>query len=207
MANVNFEKELNSRHISTNLANYEAARNAFFTLEVDFRIPGTDTVNLLKPDYTGDPAAASETDYIAGAEEGLKLNVTKAPVPHFSIGTEEYRRGNDVVKFATVPTWDSGSIEVDDVVGIRTKDILMSWQYLAYNPNTRLGGRMRDYKKTCTLSEYTQDYELVRSWTLEGCFITKLSEGDFDRENDGKRKITVEISYDRATVVNNYDTI
>ena len=83
----------------------------------------------------------------------------------------------------------------------------MSWQYLAYNPNTRLGGRMRDYKKTCTLSEYTQDYELVRTWTLEGCFITKLTEGDFDRENDGKRKITVEISYDRATVENNYETI
>jgi hypothetical protein len=207
MAQFNFDEALNSRHISTNLANYEAARNAFFTLNVDFRIPGTDTINLLKPDYTGDPAAAQETDYIQGADEGLRLNVTKAPVPHFSIGTEEFRRGNDVVKFATIPTWDAGTIEVDDVVGIRTKDILMSWQYLAYNPNTRLGGRMRDYKKTCTLLEYTQDYELVRTWTLEGCFITKLSEGDFDRENDGKRKITVEISYDRATVVNNYETI
>lgn len=207
MAKINFDESLNSRHISNNLANYEAARNAFFTLNVDFRIPGTDTINLLKPDYTGDPAAAKETDYITGADEGLRLNVTKAPVPHFSVGTEEFRRGNDVVKFATIPTWDAGTIEVDDVVGIRTKDILMSWQYLAYNPNTRLGGRMRDYKKTCTLLEYTQDYELVRTWTLEGCFITKLSEGDFDRENDGKRKITVEISYDRATVVNNYETI
>ena len=46
MANINFQPELNSRHISTNLANYEAARNAFFTLNVDFRIPGTDTINL-----------------------------------------------------------------------------------------------------------------------------------------------------------------
>ena len=207
MAKTNFGNELNTKHISSNLANYEAARNAFFTLNVDFRIPGTETVNLLKPDYTGHPAQATENDYIKEAAEGLKLNVTKAPVPHFSVGTDEYRRGNDVVKFATVPTWDSGSIEVDDVVGIRTKDILMSWQYLAYNPNTRLGGRMRDYKKTCTLMEYTQDYELIRAWTLEGCFITKLSESDFDRENDGKRKITVEISYDRATIENNYETI
>jgi hypothetical protein len=210
MANVNFQPELNSRHISTNLTNYEAARNAFFTLNVDFHVtqgPDKGRINLLKPDYTGDPAAAEATDYIEGADEGLRLNVTKAPVPHFSIGTEEFRRGNDVVKFATIPTWDAGTIEVDDVVGIRTKDILMAWQYLAYNTNTRLGGRMRDYKKTCTLCEYTQDYELVRTWTLEGCFITKLSEGDFDRENDGKRKITAEISYDRATVENNYETI
>lgn len=207
MANINFGNELNTKHISTNLANYEAARNAFFTLYVDFRIPGTDVVNLLKPDYTGHPEQATENDYIKGADEGLKLNVTKAPVPHFEVKTEEYRRGNDVIKFATTPEWSSGTIEVDDVVGIRTKDILMSWQYLAYNPNTRLGGRMRDYKKTCKLMEYTQDYELIRTWTLEGCFITKLSEGDFDRENDGKRKITVDISYDRATIENEYETI
>ena len=209
MANVKFQPELNTKHISTNLANYEAARNAFFTLDIDFRIPGTDVVNLLKPDYTGDPAAAKDSDYLDSvkAGESVRLNVTKAPVPHFSIGTEEFRRGNDVVKFATVPTWDAGSIEVDDLVGLRTKDILMSWQYLAYNPNTRLGGRMRDYKKTCTLMEYTQDYELIRTWTLEGCFITKLTESDFDRENDGKRKITAEISYDRAIVTNNYETI
>lgn len=207
MANINFGNELNTKHISTNLANYEAARNAFFTLYVDFRIPGTDVVNLLKPDYTGHPEQATENDYIKGADEGLKLNVTKAPVPHFEVKTEEYRRGNDVIKFATTPEWSSGTIEVDDVVGIRTKDILMSWQYLAYNPNTRLGGRMRDYKKTCKLMEYTQDYELIRTWTLEGCFITKLSESDFDRENDGKRKITVDISYDRATIENEYETI
>lgn len=210
MANINFGNELNTKHISTGLHNYEAARNAFFTLEVDFRIPtgpNKGKVNLLKPDYSKHPAQATEEDYIAEAAEGLKLNVTKAPVPHFSVGTEEYRRGNDVVKFATVPTWDAGTIEVDDVVGIRTKDILMAWQYLAYNPYTRLGGRMVDYKKTCTLMEYTQDYELIRTWTLEGCFITKITESEFDRENDGKRKISVEISYDRATVENNYETI
>lgn len=206
MAQINFDNSLNTKHISTNLANYEAARTAFFTLEVDFK-DADGNVKLLKPDFTGDPANASETDYIQNAEEILKLNVIKAPVPHFSVETGEYRRGNDVVKFATVPTWEAGNIEIDDVVGLRTKDILMAWLYLTYNPNTRLGGRMKDYKKICTLVEYTQDYEPIRAWTLEGCFITKLDEGEFDRENDGKRKITASISYDRATVINNYDTI
>jgi hypothetical protein len=57
---------------------------------------------------------------------------------------------------------------------------------------------MKDYKKTCTLIEYTQDYEQVRTWTLEGCFITKIDEDDFDRENDGKRQLNVSISFDRA---------
>lgn len=191
---LEFDESLNTRHISSNLANYEAARNAFFTLIVD------DLTNLLKPDYSGDPEAATEGDRITNGQDILRLNVTKAPVPHFSVGTEEYRRGNDVVKFATVPTWEAGTIEVDDVVGLDTKSILMAWLYLAYNPHTRKGGRMKDYKKTCTLCEYTQDYELIRTWTLYGVFVTKITEAEFDRENDGKRKLTVEFSYDRATV-------
>lgn len=190
----NWDASLNTRHISTNLQDYEAARNAFFTLIVD------DLDNLLKPDYTGEAENASESDRIKGAQDTLRLNVVKCPVPHFSVGTESYRRGNDVVHFATVPTWEGGSITVDDVVGKDTKSVLMSWLYLAYNPNTRKGGRMKDYKKTATLIEYTQDYEQIRRWTLEGVFITKISEGEFDRENDGKRQITVDFSFDRAIV-------
>ena len=59
---------------------------------------------------------------------------------------------------------------------------------------------MKDYKKNCTLIEYTQDYEQVRSWTLYGCWISGLDEDGFDRENDGKRAITATIEYDRAVM-------
>ena len=59
---------------------------------------------------------------------------------------------------------------------------------------------MADYKKTCTLVEYTQDYEQIRSWTLYGCWISSLSEDDFDKENDGKRQIRATIVYDRAVM-------
>ena len=193
MTNTNWDASLNTRHISTNLENYEAARSAFFTLIVD------DLTNLLKTDYTGEIDEATDVDHINNAQEVLKLNVVKAPVPTFGISTDEFRRGNDVVKFAGLPTWDGGSIVVDDIVGLDTKSILYSWLYLAYNPHTRKGGRMKDYKKTATLCEYTQDYELIRSWTIEGIFVTKISEEDFDRTADGKRQLTVEFSYDRAT--------
>ena len=189
-----FDESLNTRHISSNLRNYEAARSGFFSLIVD------DIDNLLSPSYTGEADAAADSDYLVDSQNRLRLNVTKAFVPQFQVGTASYRRGNDVVNFATTPSWQSGTIEVDDVVGLDTKSILMSWLYLAYNPHTRKGGRMADYKKTCTLCEYTQDYELVRTWTLEGCFISQLNEEPFDKENDGKRKITATIVFDRATV-------
>lgn len=191
----NWDQSLNTTHISSNLANYEAARSAFFTLIID------DSINdLLKPDYTGDPTVAQETDKIALGQDKLRLNVVKCPLPHFEVGTGEYRRGNDVVKFATVPTWNGGSITVDDVVGLDTKSVLLAWLYLAYNPNTRKGGRMSNYKKTATLCEYTQDYELIRTWDIEGMFIIGLTEGEFDRENDNKRQITANFVFDRAVV-------
>ena len=183
---------LSAQHISTNLANYEAARTGFFSLIVD------DIDNIVNAAYSGDPRDAAASDKIARAQETLKLNVVKAPVPHYSLATLEYRRGNDQVKFAGVPTFDSGDITVDDVVGLDTKSILMAWQALAYNVYTRKGGRMKDYKKNATLIEYTQDFEQVRSWTIYGCWVSKISEGEFDKENDGKRQITATIEYDRA---------
>lgn len=183
---------LNAMHISTNLANYEAARTGFFSLIVD------DLDGIIKSTYTGDHANAPKTDKIAKAQETLKLNVLTADVPHFELNTLEYRRGNEVVKFAGVPTFNSGSVKVDDIVGLDTKAILMAWQALAYNVHTGKGGRMKDYKRKCVLVEYTQDYEQVRSWDLYGCWIKNLSEDAFDRENDGKRAITATIEYDKA---------
>jgi hypothetical protein len=185
---------LSAQHISTNLANYEAARTGFFSLIVD------DIDNIVKASYTGDRAAAADSDKIKQAQEILKLNVVKAPVPHFSLTKLSYKRGNDVVNFAGVPEFTDGSIVVDDVVGMDTKSILMAWQGLAYNVHTRKGGRMKDYKKQATLVEYTQDFEQVRSWTLYGCWIRNVTEGEFDKENDGKRQVTAEIVYDRAVM-------
>lgn len=183
---------LDAQHISTNLANYEAARTGFFSLIVD-NLDG-----IIKATYTGDHAAAPASDKIAKAQEILKLNALTSDIPHFELGVLEYKRGNETIRFAGTPTFNAGSIKVDDVVGVDTKSILMAWQGLAYNVHTRKGGRMVDYKRNCTLVEYTQDYEQVRSWTLYGCWISALSEDAFDKENDGKRAITATIQYDRA---------
>lgn len=189
---INYDASLTAQHISTNLANYEAARSGFFTFIVD------DIDGIVKSTYAGRKENAPLTERIPNAQEYLKLNVLKSSVPHFSLETLTYRRGNEIVKFAGVPSWEAGTIVVEDVVGLDTKSILMAWQGLAYDIHTRKGGRMVNYKKTCTLVEYTQDYEPIRSWTLYGCWISNIGEDDFDKESDGKRTISVTIEYDRA---------
>ena len=113
-------KSLSAQHISSNLANYEAARSAFFTLIVD-NIDG-----LVKATYKGNAEDATEADKIGKAQEYLKLNVLSTKVPHFSVEKMQYKRGNEAVNFAGVPSWEDGEIVVDDVVGLDTKSILMA---------------------------------------------------------------------------------
>ena len=200
---ANWDKALNTTHISANLENYEAARSAFFV----FNVASTELENLYKINSKRDDESPATYDS-KKASENLRLNVVKANVPGFTITPLDYRRGNDVVHLAGVPEFQTGTIVVDDVVGLDTKSLLYSWLYLAYDPKTRRGGRMYEYKKTATLQEYTQDYELLRTWTLYGCFITSIDEGEFDRENDSKRQLTVNFIFDRAemeVVENRYD--
>ena len=187
---VNYTNALDTQHMSSALHDYEIARSGFFTFIVD----GLE--DLVK--YAKNPNVNGDTYDGLLAQNYIALSVVKAPVPQGELGTESIKRGNEVINFATTPSWSSGSLTVDDFVGLDIKNVLMSWWNLAYNVKTGKGGYMKDYKKKCTLIEYTQNYEQIRSWTLYGCFITKVDEGDFDKENDGKRQITVNIVYDRA---------
>ena len=172
---------LGAQHISNALASYEAARSGFF----NFIIPGDRINQMLRASISMDNfETATDDDRLSPkADEHFSLNVIKAPVPHFSVEVLRYKRGNEEVKFAGVPSFKGGSITVDDVVGLRTKDILMAWQAKTYDVRTGKGGRMRDYKIDCTLVEYTQDYIPIRTWTLFGCFPYEISEDDFNKES------------------------
>ena len=130
-------ESLNAVHISENLADYEAARSGFFTLLVGngetFNAENADTwnsINGLPSPYADKEAMAASGDN--NQQKILALNVVKAFVPHFSLEVLEYKRGNEKVKFAGTPSYESGSLTVDDVVGIDTKNILLAWQAQAY---------------------------------------------------------------------------
>ena len=196
------DPSLTGAHIADNLAAYEAARNAFFT----FYVTGANTPDVNGATFTD--KLYEKTSKVFKSQitkenllSNLSLNITKSSVPQFSLTALEYVRGNDKVKFAGIPTFDAGTLAVDDVVGLDTKTILMAWKELAYDPITRKGGRMKDYKVNCTLCEYTQDYELIRTWTLYGCWVSSVSDAEFDRESDGKRQLSATIEYDRAVMV------
>ncbi|MBO7697178.1 MAG: hypothetical protein J6T10_31485 [Methanobrevibacter sp.] len=44
--------------------------------------------------------------------------------------------------------------------------------------------------------EYTPDYQAVRKWVLRGCWISQISEDNYNNEENSKHTITATIQYD-----------
>ena len=136
--------------------------------------------------------------YVENAQEVLRLSNVKGFVPHFTQTSIEVRRGNNVMKYAGVPSFDSGTLTYNDYIGADTKAVLEAWQNLSYNVKTEKVGLASDYKKDCYMIEYTPDLQKVRQYILHGCWISSLSESDRDHESNNKSQITVTIQYDWA---------
>lgn len=182
-------------HITDNNDIYEPARNNNF----EFLIPNLD--GILKAGT--DESHVQENDYVKNGQEVVRVAVESSSVPHFSLGIIEVKRGNNTAKFAGLPTFSNGSLTVKDYISINAgysnpKDVLLAWQALAYNVRTEKISRAANYKKTCTLTEYSPDWEIVRQWTLEGCWVSEISEDAFTTESEGKRTFTATIVYDKA---------
>lgn len=140
------------------------------------------------------------TNTIANAQEYLRLAVASTSVPHFTQDVVTISRGNSTIKMAGKPTFEQTQIVINDYIGTNTKDILMSWQNLAYNVETEKVGLASDYKKDCYLVEYTPDWQKVRQWILKGCWISGLSESGYSTDGGDKNQITVTIQYDYAKI-------
>ena len=145
----------------------------------------------------------SNTSAQTNADSILELSVSKSSVPHFKQQAIQIKRGNNTMKFAGVPEFESGSITVNDYIGSGVKDILMAWQARSYDVNTEKVGLAKDYKIDAYLLEYTPDYQLVRTWKLVGCWISGITEGEYNHESNDKHTIDVTIEYDKAYMETN----
>ena len=164
---------------------------------------------VVSDDLNNISAYGNETKTFPRAKEMIRLSVSAASVPHFQQNAIEVRRGNTAIKYAGVLTWNSGSLECYDFIGAETKDILMAWQARSGNPMYQTVGRQADYKMTAYLIEYTPDYnEIVRTWRLDGCWISNIDEDGFSVDGGGQaRKIRCTIEYDRAVVDSYGETV
>ena len=180
--------QIGTYHLADNPSLYEVQRDNNF----EFIVTGLD--NLIRSNAD----ATDENALIVNASQTLRFSVVSSTIPMFSQDPITVQRGNSTMKFAGKPTFSSGSLVVNDFIGADTKSVLMAWQALSYDVATEKVGNAADYKKTCYLCEYAPDYKLVRTWRMVGCWVSSLSEGEFNMENGGKKTITASIEYDKA---------
>lgn len=182
--------QIGTYHLADNPNLYEAQRTNNFELVV------TNIDNILRVGMIGNETNAR----IPNAQEILRLSNVSCPIPHFQQSTIEVRRGNSSLKYAGVPTFNSGTITFNDYIGADAKAVLMAWQNLSYNVRTEKVGLASDYKKDCYLIEYTPDYQKVRQWIMKGCWVSGISESDRSSESNEKSVITCTIEYDRGII-------
>lgn len=186
------ETQIGTYHLGDNPALYSPQRNNNFEFVV------TDIDNILRAGALGTETNARFTN----AQEVLRLSVSQAFIPHFTQEVVEVRRGNSSLKFAGVPSFDAGTLQFRDFIGADTKEVLMAWQHMSYNVYTEKVGSLdvpeTQYKKNCFLIEYTPDFRKVRQWILYGCWISSLSEGEYNYDDGDKHQITCTIQYDHA---------
>ena len=187
-----YESQIGTYHLGENPQLYSPQRANNYEFIV------TNLDGILRPGATGNEANA----VFRNAQEILRVSIAQAFVPHFTQETVEVKRGNSTIKFAGVPTFDSGDLQFHDFIGANTKEILMAWQNLSYNVYTEKVGSLdvneQYYKKDAFLIEYTPDYRKVRQWRLHGCWISSLSEDGYDNYNGDKKMVSCTIQYDWA---------
>lgn len=178
-------------HIASRPDLYEPSKSNAF----DLLIP--DIANLLPQGVYAE--LSTDEDILHGVQDVIRLAVDSASVPHFTLGKIEVKRANSTVKFASGPTWESGTLKCTDFVGARVKDFLLALQGQAYDVRRDVVKLATSYKHDWTLIEYTGDYSrVIRKWTLKGAWISGLSEEEFSHDSEGKRTISVTVEYDRA---------
>lgn len=183
-------EQIGTYHLADNPSLYEVQRNNNF----EFIVTNLDGIKRAG-------AIGTESNaFISNAQEVIRIGVMKAFVPHFTQEVVQVKRGNTTLKYAGVPTFGEGTLELNDYIGADDKSAMMAWQNLSYDVETEKVGSMSNpdtqYKKTCYLVEYTPDYRKVRTWVLYGCWISSLSEGDYSAEDGGKHVIQATVQYD-----------
>ena len=189
-----YESQIGTYHLGENPQLYSPQRANNYEFIV------TDIDGILRPGAVAGDTNAS----FRNAQEVLRVSVSNAFVPHFTQEVVEIKRGNSTIKFAGVPTFDGGDLQFHDFIGANTKEILMAWQNLSYNVYTEKVGSLdvpeQNYKKTAYLIEYTPDYRKVRQWVLYGCWVSSLSEDNYDNYSGDRKMVSCTISYDYATL-------
>lgn len=135
---------------------------------------------------------------IEGLGEEFTLCVTRCALPEITVTPTELAYGNSKVKVAGQVEYSDDSIDVRDAILPDIEAKLLNWFHKVYDPTTGKIGWANDYKKDLLINQYAPDGTYVRSWRLEGAWISTFAPGEMDVTNPEAKIISLTIPYDKA---------
>jgi len=145
------------------------------------------------------------TDATEDGGNNLDLIIQQAFLPSISLNVLEFRHGNDAKKLAGVASFTGGQLTILDTLSRKELDILMTWFYQTYNPETGALGLASEYKKKGKIIEFASDGRYTRSWEVEGLFISEFNPGTLDASNGEAKQISVQIQIDPGSMKPTYN--
>lgn len=129
----------------------------------------------------------------------IRLSCTQAGIPSISVQAQDLKHGNETIKVAGSPSYETSEIQVYDTIGLDMQGLLQEWFDRIFNPDTHLMGLVSSYKANANLYLYSPDATVIRTWTLYGVFPTNLRFGQLSADSAGQVvTITATLSVDRS---------
>lgn len=131
--------------------------------------------------------------------EIIRMACESVKIPSINVETTELRHGNEIVKVATNPSFDGGSIVMKDAIGADLEMAIWNWFSLVLDiENDSVMGLVVDYKKTTRLIQYSPNNSVSRTWKCSGVFPTSFDAGDLSYASPDKKLITCNLSVDKC---------
>jgi len=129
----------------------------------------------------------------------ISLAVESVRMPSIQIATTDLRHGNEIVKVATNPQYEGGSVTIKDAIGADIEMVLWNWYTMVLDvaDYSRMG-LVKHYKREAALEQWSPDNMICRKWVCTGTFPTSIQPGDFNYSQPEKKLISCNFSVDKA---------
>lgn len=131
-------------------------------------------------------------------DEDLSFLVTSFSLPKETTDTFKANYFNDSVNLTGKTNYSEAQLVIKDAINYDTEKQFLKWRLRVFNPQTGKVGYAEDFKCNATVSEFSPSGDVVREWTLIGCFPSAVEYGDLTYEDAGEKSISVTIMYDKG---------
>ncbi len=133
------------------------------------------------------------------SDEDFSFLAKEVNKPTLETEVNEYRLGNQIVKFPSVPRWNDITIKYVDTTENLIYKKLLKLMMSDDQPKTEWeANAIENNDLSLTIDQYDSNKKVVSTWRFKNAFIKSINFGDNNYSDDSLSEIEVVIAYDWA---------